>query len=91
MCPECRETSEVTAGGVKEITNNFFINHLLGEVDLKRKVEGEDEAKCNMYIKEGKAVALYLDCVTFLCECNNVIEFTIWSELVELQLTSCSS
>ena len=48
ICPECRETSAVPAGGVKDLPNNFFINRLLDEVDLKRKVEGEDEAKCDM-------------------------------------------
>ena len=46
VCPECRETSVMPAGGVKELPNNFFINRLLDdEVDLKRKVEGEDDAK----------------------------------------------
>ncbi|XP_065914825.1 E3 ubiquitin-protein ligase TRIM56-like [Dysidea avara] len=68
ICPDCRETSVVPAGGVKELPNNFFINRLLDEVDLKRKIEGEDEAKCDMCIKEGKAVALCLDCVMFLCD-----------------------
>ncbi|XP_065902928.1 tripartite motif-containing protein 2-like [Dysidea avara] len=68
ICPECRETSEVPVGGVKELPNNFFINRLLDEVDLKRKVEGEDEAKCDMCVDEGKAVSLCLDCITFLCE-----------------------
>ena len=48
ICPECREMSVVPAGGVKELPNNFFINRLLDEVDLKRKVEGEDEAKCDI-------------------------------------------
>ncbi|XP_065902616.1 transcription intermediary factor 1-alpha-like [Dysidea avara] len=56
------------AGGVKELPNNFFINRLLDEVDLKRKVEGEDEAKCDMCVDEGKAESLCLDCITFLCE-----------------------
>ena len=68
ICPECRETSEVPVGGVKELPNNFFINRLLDEVDLKRKVEGDDEAKCDMCVDEGKAVSLCLDCITFLCE-----------------------
>ena len=54
ICPKCRETS---AGEVKELPKNFFINRLLDEVDLKCKVEGEDEAKCDICIKEGKAVA----------------------------------
>ena len=103
--PECRETSVVPTGGVKELfiyllgvqvrrqlPNNFFINRLLDEVDLKRKVEGEDEAKCDMCVKEGNAVALCLDCVTFLCEyCyevhKNMKEYQNHNitELVELQ------
>ena len=68
ICPECREASVVPAGGVEKLPNNFFINRLLDEVDLKRKVEGEDEAKCGMCVDEGKAVSLCLDCVTFLCD-----------------------
>ena len=67
ICPECRETSVVPAGGVKELPNNFFINRLLDEVDLKRKVEGEEEAKCDKCVEEGQAVVLCVDCVTFLC------------------------
>ena len=42
ICPECRETSPTPPGGVKDLPNNFFINHLMDEVILKRKVEGED-------------------------------------------------
>ncbi|XP_065885312.1 tripartite motif-containing protein 2-like [Dysidea avara] len=92
VCPECRETSAVPAGGVKELPNNFFINRLLDEVDLKRKVEGEDEAKCDLCVREGKAVVLCLDCVTFLCEyCHefhkNMKEYQNHNvtQLVELQ------
>ena len=60
--------SVVPAGGVKELPNNFFINRLLDEVDLKCKVEREDEAKCDVCVDEGKAVSLCLDCIAFLCE-----------------------
>ncbi|XP_065896200.1 E3 ubiquitin-protein ligase TRIM56-like [Dysidea avara] len=73
ICPECRETSAVPQGDVKELPNNFFINRLLDEVDLKRKVEGKDEANCDACVKEGKAVALCFDCTSFLCEyCHEV-------------------
>jgi len=65
ICPEYRGTSMVPAGGIKELPNNFFINCLLDEVDLKRKVEGENETKC---VDEGNAVSLCLDCIMFLCE-----------------------
>ena len=50
-CPECRKTSVVPSGGVKQLPNNFFINRLLDEVALKRKVEGEEEAKCDRCVR----------------------------------------
>ncbi|XP_065920493.1 tripartite motif-containing protein 2-like isoform X2 [Dysidea avara] len=92
ICTECRETSVVPAGGVKELPNNFFINRLLDEVDLKRKVEGEEEAKCDKCVEEGRAVVLCVDCVTFLCDVcyqfhKRMEEYQDHSvcELVELQ------
>ena len=66
-CPECRKTSVVPSGGVKQLPNNFFINRLLDEVALKRKVEGEEEAKCDHCTREDPAEVLCLDCTTFLC------------------------
>ena len=66
-CPECRKTSVVPSGGVKQLPNNFFINRLLDEVALKRKVEGEEEAKCDHCTREDPAEVLCLDCGTFLC------------------------
>ena len=52
---------------MKQLPNNFFINHLLDEVILKRKVEGEEEAKCDHCTREDLAEVLCLDCITFLC------------------------
>ena len=66
-CPECRKTSFVPSGGVKRLPNNFFINRLLDDVALKRKVEGEEEAKCDHCTREDLAEVLCLDCGTFLC------------------------
>ena len=68
-CPECRKTSVVPSGGVKQLPNNFFINRLLDEVALKRKVEGEEEAKCDLCVRgDLDAVeVLCLDCAAFLC------------------------
>ena len=66
-CPECRKTSIVPSGGVKQLPNNFFINRLLGEVALKRKVEGEEEAKCDQCVREDPVEVLCLDCSIFLC------------------------
>ena len=71
ICPECRETSTTPPGGVKDLPNNFFINNLMDEVTLKRKVEGEEKATCDMCVEEGLAVVLCPECVMFLCDhCN---------------------
>ena len=66
-CPECRKTSVVPSGGVKQLPNNFFINRLLDEVALKRKVEGEEEAKCDRCVRGDAVEVLCLDCGAFLC------------------------
>ena len=71
ICPECRETSTAPPGGAKDLPNNFFINNLMDEVTLKRKVEGEEKATCDLCVEEGLAVVLCPDCVMFLCDhCN---------------------
>ena len=66
-CPECRKTSVVPREGVKQLPNNFFINRLFDEVALKRKVEGEEEAKCDQCTRSDPVKALCLDCGEFLC------------------------
>ena len=71
-CPECRRKSVVPAGGVKDLPNNFFINRLLDEIALQRKVEGEEEAKCDLCVREDPVEVLCLDCSAFLCSvCTN--------------------
>ena len=47
ICPECRKEAIVPPGGVKDFDNNFFINRLVDEFILRRKVEGEVEVKCD--------------------------------------------
>ena len=66
-CPECRKTSVVPTGGVKQLPSNFFINRLLDEVALKCKVEGEQEAKYELCVREDTVEVLCLDCSAFLC------------------------
>ena len=66
-CPECRKTSVFPSGGVKPLPNNFLINRLLDEVALKRKVEGEEEAKCDLCVGGDMGEVLCLDCGAFLC------------------------
>ena len=66
-CPECRKSSEVPSGGVKQLPNNFFINRLLGEVAIKQKIEGNEGTKCDHCTREDPAIFLCSDCGTFLC------------------------
>ena len=71
ICPECRKEASVPPGGVKDLGNNFFINHLVDEFILKRKVEGEEEVKCDECQGEDPVVAFCPDCTIFLCHvCN---------------------
>ena len=77
-CPECRKTTIVPSGGVKQLPNNFFINRLLDEVALKRKVEGEEEAKYDQCTRNDPVKALCLDCGEFLC--NHCLEHHKYSK-----------
>ena len=66
-CPECRKTSALPSGGIKQLPNNFFINRIVDEVVLKEKITGEKEVHCDLCIREYTAVVLCIDCVVFLC------------------------
>ena len=71
ICPECRKEAIVPPGGVSDFDNNFFINRLVDELILKRKVEGEEEVKCDECLGEDPVVAFCPDCTLFLCHvCN---------------------
>ena len=71
ICPECRQEAIVPPGGVKDLDNNFFINRLVDEFILKRKVEGEAEVKCDECGGEDAVVTFCPDCTLFLCHvCN---------------------
>ena len=63
----CRITSPIPTGGVSQLPNNFFINRVLDEVALQCKVEGEEEAKCDLCIRGDLVEVLCLDCGAFLC------------------------
>ena len=70
-CPECRKEAIVPPGGVKDLDSNFFINRLVDEFILKRKVEGEAEVKCDECSIDDPVVAFCPDCTLFLCHvCN---------------------
>ena len=66
-CPECRKTSAIPCGGIKQLPNNFFINRIVDEVALKEKVTGEEDVRCDLCVREDPAVVLCFDCGVFLC------------------------
>ena len=68
ICPECRKEATVPAGGVKDLPNNFFINRMVDELVLKRKVEGEEEVKCDECDEDELVVAYCPECNSFLCQ-----------------------
>ena len=71
-CPECRQKVTVPVGGVKKLTNNFFISRMVDELVLQRKVEGEEEVKCDKCDEDKPVVSYCPDCNVFLCNhCND--------------------
>ena len=68
ICPECRKEAIVSSGGVKDLPNNFFINRMVDELVLKRKVEGEEEVKCDECDEDELVVAYCPECNSFLCQ-----------------------
>ena len=72
ICPECRKEAKVPAGGVKELPNNFFINRLVDDLILKKKVDGEQEVKCDECDEDDPVVSFCTECNSFLCHaCND--------------------
>ena len=72
ICPECRKEAKVPAGGVKELATNFFINRLVDDLILKKKVDGEQEVKCDECDRDDSVVSFCPDCNLFLCHsCND--------------------
>ena len=71
ICPECRNEATVPPGRVKDLPNNFFINRMVDELVLKRKVEGEEEVKCDECDEDEPVVAYCPECNMFFCQtCN---------------------
>ena len=72
ICPECRKEAKVPAGGVKELATNFFINRLVDDLILKKKVDGEQEVKCDECDENDPVVSFCPECNSFLCHaCND--------------------
>ena len=67
-CPECRKETVLPGGGVKDLANNFFINRMVDDLVLKRKVDGEEKAKCDICDEDDPVVAYCVDCSLFQCD-----------------------
>ena len=71
ICPECRKEAKVPAGGVKELPNTSFISRLVDDLILKKKIDGEQEVKCDKCNRDNSVVSFCPDCNLFLCHsCN---------------------
>ena len=71
ICPECRKEVTIPAGGAKDLPSNFFINRMVDELVLKRKVEGEEEVKCDECDEDEPVVTYCPECNMFFCQiCN---------------------
>jgi len=72
ICPECRKETKVPAGGVEEFSTNFFINRLVDDLILKKKVAGEEKISCDNCNEDDPVVSFCPDCNSFLCNlCND--------------------
>ncbi|XP_065908696.1 E3 ubiquitin-protein ligase TRIM71-like [Dysidea avara] len=72
ICPECRKEVKVPTGGVKEFATNFFINRLVDDLILKKKVAGEEKVNCDSCEEDDPVVSFCPDCNSFLCHtCND--------------------
>ena len=59
--PKYRKETVLPAGGVNSLANNFFINCMVDDLMLKRKVDGEEKVKCNI-CDENDPVIAYCTC-----------------------------
>ena len=57
----------VPSEGVKQLPNNFFINRLVDDILLKRKIGGVKETKCDRCARNDPIKVKCLDCGEFLC------------------------
>jgi len=71
ICPECRKEAKVSAGGVKEFPNNFFVNKLVDDLIL-RHAKSETKVTCNE-CGDDEIAAFCPSCNSFLCPvCSSI-------------------
>ena len=71
ICPECSKEAIIPAGSAKNLPDNLLINRMIDVLAFKRKVEGEEEVKCDECDEDEPVVAYCLECNMFFCKtCN---------------------
>jgi len=68
ICPDCKKEARVPAGGVKEFATNFFINRLVDDLILKKKVSESEAVKCDNCDNDCPVVSFCPECNIFLCQ-----------------------
>jgi len=72
ICPECRKETKVPTGGVREFATNFFINQLVDDLIIKKKVAGEEKVNCDSCSEDDPVMSFCPECNSFLCcTCND--------------------
>ena len=67
ICLKCRSEAIVPAGGVKDLSSNYFMDHLVNKLILNCKLENETELRCEECDEDDPVVVFCTDCKLFLC------------------------
>ena len=66
-CLKCKIEAVVPVGGVKNLSNNYFMDSLVNKVILNYKLENEIELRCEECDEDDSVVVFCTDCKLFLC------------------------
>ena len=67
FCINCEQQAVVPVGGVKELDNAFFVNHLINKFITEHKEKGDIEVKCNGCSRGDPTEAFCLYCSLNMC------------------------
>ena len=66
ICLKCRNETVVPDGGVKDLSSNYFMDHLVNELILN-ELENETKLRCEECDEDDPVVVFCTDCKLFLC------------------------
>ena len=67
ICLKCGDETIVPDGGVKDLPNNYFMDHLINKLILNYKLENEIELSCEGCNEDDSVVVFCTECKLFLC------------------------